>query len=54
MTEEDISSIKSDEKIVFYCRTGRRSNDVAKEFISQGFSDVGNLIGGIVAYNKLS
>ena len=43
----------SDQEIVIHCRSGARSGK-AKEFLVQnGFKNVRNVLGGILAYNEL-
>ena len=50
---EEIADWKNREVIV-HCRSGARS-DRARSFMeSQGFTNVRNVLGGIVAYNKLA
>lgn len=45
------ADLPRDRTIVFYCRTGRRSDQVVRALIEQaGFSDVWNLVGGIVKW----
>jgi rhodanese-related sulfurtransferase len=42
-----------DEEIIIHCRSGARSGN-AKAFLeTQGFSNVRNVLGGILAYRKL-
>ena len=42
--------LPKDRKLVFMCRSGMRSLDVAAYFIGHGFSDVHSLTGGILAW----
>jgi monothiol glutaredoxin len=46
-----ISTLSPDSLIVFYCRTGRRSQLAAEYFQTQGFTRVFNLKGGIDAWS---
>ena len=47
------ADLPKDQTIVFYCRTGRRSDQVVRALIEQaGFTDVWNLIGGIVKWTE--
>jgi rhodanese-related sulfurtransferase len=49
---EEIEAWK-DQEVVVHCRSGARSAN-AKAFLeTQGFANVRNVIGGILAYNKL-
>ena len=40
-----------DEPIVFYCRTGRRSESLCRALAAEGFTHVFNLEGGIAAWS---
>ncbi len=46
------ANLDKETKIVFYCRSGARSNQVAEQFRLTGFSDVHNLAGGTVAWRE--
>jgi len=39
-------------KIVLYCRSGSMSDVAAGELVEMGYTDVYNLVGGIVAWKK--
>jgi rhodanese-related sulfurtransferase len=41
-----------DEEIIIHCRSGARSGKAAKFLESQGFSNVRNVVGGILAYRE--
>ena len=45
-------SLPKARKIVFMCRSGMRSLDVAAYFIGHGFTDVHSLTGGILAWGE--
>ena len=47
-----LSEVSKDSDIVLYCRSGRRSMDVAKVLVSAGYPKVVNVIGGILAWNE--
>ncbi|AKB59398.1 rhodanese-like domain-containing protein [Methanosarcina barkeri] len=38
------------EKILVYCRTGRRSDTAGKMLVNAGYSQVYNMVGGIIAW----
>lgn len=42
-----------DEEVIVHCRSGKRSESAQKFLQSQGFSNVRNLIGGVLAWNEL-
>ena len=44
-------TLPKDRKIVFHCRSGIRSLDVASYFIGHGFSNVYSMAGGILAWS---
>ncbi|WP_138483160.1 rhodanese-like domain-containing protein [Dyadobacter bucti] len=41
------------EEIIIHCRSGARSGKAAKFLETQGFSNVRNVLGGILAYREL-
>ena len=41
---------KEDEEIVVYCRSGNRSGQVQRYMMQQGFKNVRNLTGGMLAW----
>ncbi|KAA6441645.1 rhodanese-like domain-containing protein [Dyadobacter flavalbus] len=41
-----------DEEIIIHCRSGARSGKAARFLESQGFSNVRNVTGGILAYRE--
>jgi rhodanese-related sulfurtransferase len=45
--ESSYSSIPQDQDIVIYCRSGNRSAEAAKFLISQGYTNVSSMEGGI-------
>ena len=52
MQTEDIDDWK-DEEIVVYCRSGNRSG-IATQFLEQmGFTNVKNLVGGVLAWREM-
>lgn len=47
---QSLSEIPTDKSIVIYCRSGHRSH-IALEILRQaGFTDVRNLVGGVIAW----
>ena len=48
---DELASLKNDE-IIVHCRTGNRSGQAKMYLESQGFTNVRNLIGGMVAYQQ--
>ncbi len=48
----ELSAIKTEE-IVIHCKSGARGNLARKYLLSQGFSSVRNMSGGITAYLEL-
>lgn len=49
---DELEAIK-DEEIVIHCRSGARSGNAQKFLQANGFSNVRNVIGGILAYREL-
>jgi rhodanese-related sulfurtransferase len=45
-------SLPKDRKIVFFCRSGVRSLDVAAYFVGHGFTNVRSMRGGILAWSE--
>ncbi len=48
----EIEDLKNEE-ILVHCRSGKRSETAQRYMQSQGFTNVRNVIGGILAYNEL-
>jgi len=50
----DIDSIESlkDKEVIFYCRSGNRSGQAAMMLESMGFTNVKNLVGGMLAWQE--
>lgn len=42
-----------DQEIIIHCRSGARSGKAAKFLETQGFTNVRNVLGGILAYREL-
>ncbi|WP_298352548.1 rhodanese-like domain-containing protein [Runella sp.] len=42
-----------EEEILVHCRSGKRSETAQRYMQSQGFTNVRNVIGGLLAYNEL-
>ncbi|KAA0991469.1 rhodanese-like domain-containing protein [Dyadobacter aurulentus] len=49
---DELEPLKGEE-IIIHCRSGARSGKAAKFLESQGFSNVRNVLGGILAYREL-
>lgn len=49
---DELEALK-DEEIIIHCRSGARSGKAARYLESQGFSNVRNVTGGILAYREL-
>lgn len=47
----ELMALPKDRKLVFQCHHGHRSQRVAEQFVSAGFSNVYNLVGGIEAWS---
>jgi len=47
---EEKDKISKDKQVIFHCKSGRRSENVAKYFDQMGYDNVYNLKGGILAY----
>jgi rhodanese-related sulfurtransferase len=47
-----LSELASDRRVVVLCRSGGRSTKAAEFLTASGFSDVVNLEGGMLAYEK--
>lgn len=51
-TRQDILALDRGTPLVFHCHHGVRSQAAAEYFLSQGFRDVSNLVGGIDAWSR--
>ncbi|QRR03602.1 rhodanese-like domain-containing protein [Dyadobacter sandarakinus] len=49
---DELAPLK-DEEIIIHCRSGARSGKAAKFLESQGYTNVRNVLGGILAYRQL-
>ena len=47
-----MNEIPKDKKVVIYCRSGARSGSVVKALEQQGYTNLYNLKGGILAYSN--
>jgi rhodanese-related sulfurtransferase len=52
--EENLSLLPSDKdsKIVLYCRTDRMSTIAARALVEEGYTNVWNVLGGMVAWER--
>lgn len=50
---KSIKNLPKDSKIVVYCTVGYRSEKITKKISKAGFTNVSNLIGGIVEWKNL-
>lgn len=49
---DELRALK-DEEIIIHCRSGARSGNAQKFLQANGFTNVRNVLGGILAYRKL-
>lgn len=47
-----VNDYSKDDQIVLICNSGNRSSSVAQQLVSAGFTNVVNVEGGMVEYNK--
>ncbi|MFZ9888575.1 MAG: Grx4 family monothiol glutaredoxin [Myxococcota bacterium] len=50
---KQLAALPKDALIVFQCRSGRRSQAAAEQYLTQGFTNLWNLEGGILAWADL-
>ena len=48
---EDLDDLKKEEEIIFYCRSGNRSGIATHIMEMLGYTNVKNLVGGMVDWN---
>lgn len=51
--ERELSALPKDEKLVFMCHHGVRSQNAAQQFLDRGFTNVWNVAGGIDAWSAM-
>jgi rhodanese-related sulfurtransferase len=51
-TDKITDTYSKDEQIVLICNSGNRSSSVAQQLVSAGYTNVVNVEGGMVEYNK--
>ncbi|MEO8862618.1 MAG: rhodanese-like domain-containing protein, partial [Ginsengibacter sp.] len=51
MQTEDIDDLK-DKEVILYCRSGNRSGIAAMTLTSIGFTNMNNLVGGMLAWEE--
>lgn len=49
---DELAELK-DQEVLIHCRSGARSDRAKNYLIGQGFSNVRNVLGGILAYRQL-
>lgn len=49
---EFLRSFPAEAPVVFVCRSGRRSGVACERAVERGLRDVGNLVGGMIAWNE--
>lgn len=49
---ERLGEIDTEKTVVFYCRSGSRSGWVTRNLVGQGFENVWNLKGGLLAWKE--
>ena len=47
---DNLDKISKDKKVVIYCRSGNRSGVITQALEAQGFKNIYNLKGGILAW----
>lgn len=47
---DNVNKISRDKQVIIYCRTGNRSGVITQALEKQGFTNIHNLKGGIVAW----
>lgn len=47
-----LNEIPRDKPIIIYCRSGKRSAAAVELLLSQGYKDVKNLVGGMLAWQE--
>ena len=47
-----LDEVPQDAKILVYCRSGRRSVTASNILVNAGYTDVYNMLGGIIAWNN--
>ncbi|MBI2270554.1 MAG: rhodanese-like domain-containing protein [Bacteroidetes bacterium] len=48
---DSLDKIDKNKKVVIYCRSGNRSGAIINALINEGFTNLYNLTGGILAYS---
>ncbi|MFT5969739.1 MAG: rhodanese-related sulfurtransferase [Flavobacteriales bacterium] len=49
--KDSLNTLKRDEPILVYCKSGGRSGKAMKQLVNLGYSEIYNLEGGITAWN---
>ncbi|OFY87945.1 MAG: NADH oxidase [Bacteroidetes bacterium RIFCSPLOWO2_12_FULL_35_15] len=49
---DNLDKISKTKQVIFYCRTGARSGAVCQILVAEGYTNVYNLVGGIISWSN--